>query len=57
MSLSVSSEPYYKKMEWFNNLTDKEFREFVNSSQLLYNNNGGKGNQISKATNYEDRAR
>ena len=57
MSSSVSSEPYYKKMEWFNNLTDKEFREFINSSQLLYNNNRGKGNQISKATNYEDSAR
>jgi len=36
MSSSKASEPYYVKMKWLNNLPDKEFRESVNSSQLLY---------------------
>jgi len=50
MSLSVLSEPYYEKMEHFNNFSYKEFREPVNSFQLSYNNNKGKENQVSKTT-------
>jgi len=57
MSLSISSEPYYEKIEHFNNLSDEEFRKPVNSSQLSYNDNRGEGNQVSKVTDQENRVR
>jgi len=44
MSLSVLSELYHEKMEHFNNLSYKEFREPVNSFSLSYNNNKKEGN-------------
>ena len=57
MSLSISSEPYYEKIEHFNNLSDEEFGKPVNSSQLSYNDNRGEGNQVSKVTDQENRMR
>ena len=57
MSLSILSKPYHEKIEHFNNLSDEEFREPVNSFQLSYNNNRREENQVSKTTDQETRAR
>ena len=57
MSLSVFFKLYYEKIEYFNNLLDKKFRETIDSSQLSYNNNMEEGNQVSKVTNHENKMR
>jgi len=38
MSSSEASKPYHAKMEQLNDLTDKEFSDPIDSSQLSYNN-------------------
>ena len=50
ISSTTLSILYYKKMEINNDLLDKEFTESVDSSQLSYKNNSGKGIHASEAT-------
>jgi len=44
MSSNVLSKPYHEKIEHFNDLSDKEFRKPIDSSQLSYNDNRGNRN-------------
>jgi len=50
-------ELYCVKIEWLNDFSDKEFREPVNSSQLLYNNQREEKIQISRVTDHENKIR
>jgi len=50
ISSTTLSILYYKKMEINNDLLDKEFIESVDSSQLSYKNNSGKGIHASETT-------
>ena len=48
---NASSIPYYEKMEINNDLLDKEVRDPVDSSQLLYKDDNEEGNPVRKAAN------
>ena len=50
---SVSSQFYYEKIVLNNNLSNKEFRELVNNSQLSYKDNSKERNLIRKITDYK----
>ena len=46
---NILSEPYYQKMEQFNDLPNNMIVDPIDYSQLSYNNkNGGEGNLVSK---------
>jgi len=49
VSSTVSSIPYYKRIEINNNIPDKDIVEPVNSSQLLYEGSIGQDNLVSRA--------
>jgi len=53
ISLSVSSQPYYKRIVLNNDLPNKEIVEPVNSSQLFYKDKSKERNTISKATDHK----
>ena len=57
MSSSVSSEAYYNKIEYLNDLPDEEFREHVDSSQLSYNDHNEEESWVSMIANYNDKMR
>ena len=41
---------YHERIEINNNFPNKEFRNSINSSQLLYKDNNKEGNSVSEAT-------
>jgi len=57
ISLSVSSQPYYKRIVLNNDLSNEEVVEPVNSSQLSYKDKSKEKNTVSKATNYKSTER
>ena len=57
MYSSKASEVYHAKMEWLNDLPNKEFRDLIDSSQLSYNNSREREIQVSRATNHENKMR
>ena len=57
ISSSKASKPYHAKIKQLNNLTNKEFRDPINSSQLSYSNQREREIQVSRATDHKNRMR
>jgi len=57
ISSSEVFKPYHAKMEQLNDLPDEEFRDPIDSSQLLYDNQREREIQVSRMTDYENRTR
>ena len=52
ISSSISSQSYHEKIVINNNLSNKNLREPINSSQLSYKDNSEERGLVSKATDY-----
>jgi len=57
ISSSEAFKPYHTKMEQLNDLSDEKFRDPIDSSQLLYDNQREREIQVSRMTDYENKTR